>query len=110
MFVAEVVLGSITVEGLIPLFASAVAATFTIHLLGAQGAPFALVHAAPNLNGVDLALLLPIGIAAGALAPPLLILLDRSRRTFRTLPWPLAMRMAFGGLLMGAIAIVGRGV
>src|SRR3546814_9655296 len=48
MFVAEVVLGSITVERLIPLFASAVAATFTIHLLGAQGAPFALVHAAPR--------------------------------------------------------------
>lgn len=106
MFVAEVVLGSITVEGLIPLFASAVAATFTIHLLGAQGAPFALIHAAPSWSGADLALLLPIGIAAGVLAPPFLVLLDRSRRAFKTLPWPLAVRMAFGGLLMGAIAIV----
>src|SRR3546814_19692481 len=65
MFVAEVVLGSITVERLIPLFASAIAATFTIHLLGPQGAPFALVHEAPSRSGADLALLLPIGIAAG---------------------------------------------
>lgn len=106
MFVAEVVLGSITVEGLIPLFASAVAATFTSHLLGAQAAPFALAHAAPGWSGADLALLLPIGIAAGVLAPPFLVMLDRSRRAFKMLPWPLALRMAFGGLLMGAIAIV----
>ncbi|NKF22874.1 ClcB-like voltage-gated chloride channel protein [Solimonas sp. C16B3] len=106
MFVAEVVLGSITVEGLIPLFASAAAATFTMHALGNGGAPFALVQRAPVFDGLDLMLLLPIGIMAGLLGPPFLMLLARSRRLFAALPWPLPLRMAFGGLLMGAITIV----
>src|SRR3546814_12704831 len=59
MFVAAVVLGSITVERLIPLFASAVAATSPIHLLVAPRAPLALVPAAPSISGAGLPFLSP---------------------------------------------------
>jgi CIC family chloride channel protein len=105
MFVAEIVLGSITVDRLIPLFAASVAASFTMHALGNQGAPFALVHSGLALNHADLVLLLPIGLAAGLLAPPFLALLDISRHAFRALSWPLPLRMLAGGLAMGAIAV-----
>lgn len=106
MFVAEVVLGSITVERLIPLFAAAVAATLTVHALGSEAAPFALAQGGAPLGGGALALLLIVGLAAGLLGPPFLALLDRTRRAFLRVPGPLVLRMALGALLMGAITVL----
>jgi CIC family chloride channel protein len=105
MFVAEIVLGSITVDRLIPLFTASVAASLTIAAIGNHDAPFALAHHAQVLDTADLALIVPIGIAAGLLAPPFLALLSRGKTAFGRLPLPLPLRMALGGLLMGLIAI-----
>ncbi|MBV8647313.1 ClcB-like voltage-gated chloride channel protein [Paludibacterium sp.] len=105
MFVAEIVLGAITVDLLIPLFASSVAASLTMLALSNHDAPFALVSglASPGLG--EYVLVVPLGLAAGVLAPLFLRLLAFGKRQFRALPLALPWRMALGGLLMGGIAV-----
>jgi CIC family chloride channel protein len=105
MFVAEIVLGAITVDLLIPLFAASVAASLTILAQGNHDAPFSLVSgvAAPGLG--EFLLVVPLGLAAGVTAPLFLRLLEQGKRGFQAMPIALPWRMALGGLLMGAIAL-----
>ena len=105
MFVAEIVLGALTVDLLVPLFASAVTASLTILAFGHHDAPFALASgvAVPSL-GVYL-LILPIGLLAGLLAPLFLLVLDNSKQAFQRLAIATPWKMTLGGLLMGAIAV-----
>lgn len=106
LFVAEVVLGSITVDRLIPLFTATVAATLVTYMLVGEGAPLALTQAQFLWNSVDLLMLLPVGVLAGLAAPPFLSLLSASKTGFSRIPMPLLARMVLGGLLMGLVAVL----
>ena len=103
LFVAEIVLGSIALEYIGPLIVASVIASVTVHdLLGYAPAfeipPFTLV------SDWELGFYLLLGLAAGHLAPIFLRLLEGSHHGFARLPFPLAGRLALGGLVVGVIS------
>jgi CIC family chloride channel protein len=104
LFVAEVVLGSIAMESFGPLIVASVVSDATSrHFLG-----YGPVYLVPHINfGAtwELALYALLGILLGHAAPPYLALLDRARRGFRRLRWPLPATLALGGLTVGVISV-----
>jgi len=104
LFVAEVVLGSIAMESFGPLIVASVVSDATSrHFLG-----YGPVYLVPHINfGAtwELALYALLGVLLGHAAPPYLALLDRARRWFRRLRWPLPVTLALGGLVVGIISV-----
>jgi chloride channel protein, CIC family len=102
--VAEIILGTIAMESLGPLVVSAVAATLTIHVLTAARVMYkvpAFAEASPWEMGPYVVL----GFITGVLAPVFLISLKHAEKFFVSLKLPIILRLAFGGLLVGTIAI-----
>ncbi len=104
VFVAEIVLGSIDMKNMGPLIVSSVIANTTVHRFLGYAPVYDIPHFHFVSNG-ELGLYVLLGLVAGHLAPAFLALLTRSTHGFRRLRIPLALRMAAGGLLVGAISI-----
>ncbi len=104
LFVAEIVMGSFAMESFGPLLVSAVSADATIHRFLGYGPVFQMppVHFGENWELILYALL---GVLLGHLAPPFLAALAWSKRRFATLPGPLYLKFALGGLIVGLISI-----
>ena len=105
LFIAEIILGSLAMESLGPLVFSSVIATLTVQqpVVGS-----AVVHRAAVSDQLELEML-PyafLGLGCGFLAPPYLRFLQGSERLFQSLPIPIPARLALGGLIVGALAIV----
>lgn len=109
IFVGEIVLQTIAIESLGPLLVAAVTASaVSRQVLGA----------APMFGRPDFSLGSPwelpayvgLGVAAGLVAPLVLVAFDAARRGFARLSVPLPARLALGGLVVGAIAIGVPGV
>lgn len=103
-FVAEIILGTIAMESLGPLVVSAVAATLTVHVL--TDAP--VLYRVPPFGEVSPLEMIPyivLGFVVGALAPVFLVSLKHAERFFVSLKLPIVLRLALGGLIVGAIAI-----
>ena len=105
LFVAEIVMGSIAMESFGPLLVASVSADATIHRLLGYGPVFDVptVHFGENW---ELILYAMFGVLLGHLAPPFLALLVWSKRRFASLPGPLYLKFAFGGLIVGLISMV----
>jgi CIC family chloride channel protein len=105
LFVAEIVMGSIAMESFGPLLVASVSADATIHRLLGYGPVFDVptVHFGENW---ELILYAMFGVLLGHLAPPFLALLAWSKRRFASLPGPLYLKFAFGGLIVGLISMV----
>jgi len=109
MFVSEIVLRSVAIESLGPLIVAAVAANIVVSEL----AGFAPVYHMPHItlaHGMPTLVLALLGLFAGATAPIYLSMLDRFRAWFGKWHGPLWLKLASGGLLVGAISIVEPGV
>ena len=104
LFVAEIVLGSIALEHIGPLIIAAVISNATVHDIFGY-APVYDIPAFSMVSDWELALYLLLGVLAGHVAPVFLSLLERARQLFGRLPRLLALRMALGGLLVGAISV-----
>jgi CIC family chloride channel protein len=104
LFVAEIVMGSFAMESFGPLLVASVSADATIHRLLGYGPVFNVppVHFGENW---ELILYAVLGVLLGHLAPPFLALLTASRQWFSALPWPLSLKLAFGGLIVGLISV-----
>lgn len=103
-FVAEIILGTIAMESLGPLVVSAVTATLTMRVLfNAEQ----LYHVPEfKLNSPwEMGIYIVLGLMAGTAAPWFLRSLKLAERFFVSLPLPLALRLAAGGLLVGVLAI-----
>ncbi len=105
IFVAEIVLGAISVDKLVPLFAAAVSASLLVGALGSDDAPFALVSQAASINAADWLLLAPMALLNGLAAPLFLRLLQAGKAAFRATGLAPTWQMTLGGLLMGLIAV-----
>ncbi|MFT4172926.1 MAG: ClcB-like voltage-gated chloride channel protein [Rhodocyclaceae bacterium] len=104
LFVAEIVLRSIAVESLGPLVVASVVANVTVHVFFDYGP----VYHMPDFQLVsqgELVLHGLLGVVAGLAAPWFLRTLEGARSLFRRLPWPLPLRMALGGALVGLISV-----
>jgi chloride channel protein, CIC family len=103
-FVAEIILGTIAMESLGPLVVSAVSATLTLHVLNAAH----VLYRMPPFREVSVWEMGPyivLGFISGALAPVFLVSLKKAEKFFVTLRLPIVLRLAVGGLMVGAIAI-----
>ncbi len=103
-FVAEIILGTIAMESLGPLAVSAVIATLTVRVLTSAHVLYRVP--AFQLNSpLEMGPYVLLGLISGALAPWFLRSLRQAESFFVSLKFPLVARLAFGGLLVGAIAI-----
>jgi chloride channel protein, CIC family len=103
-FVAEIILGTIAMESLGPLVVSAVAATLTIHVFTTAQV---LYRVSPfhEVSVLEIGPYIVLGFITGVLAPVFLISLKHAEKFFVSLRLPIILRLALGGLIVGAIAI-----
>ena len=105
LFVAEIVLGGISVASFGPLLLAAAIADTVVRHVSRVGPIFA---AAPgNLQSQpELLLVVATGIAAGLLGPLLIGALNRTHRGLAALRWPLWLKMALAGLSVGGLSVI----
>jgi CIC family chloride channel protein len=106
VFAIEVLYGRMEFEVgalLYTMFASAVA--YTVNGVFVGFAPLFKVPAIPTPVFRDYASYAALGVAAGIVATALPVVFYRMRDFFRTLPVPLWMKPALGGLLLGLLGL-----
>ena len=104
-FVAEIILGTVVVEALGPLILAAVVATFTAQLLHGGGP----IYKSPGFylhTHWELILLSLVGVVSGLMGPLYLRFLRAVERLFRKMVIPIPAKLAFGGAIVGALAIL----
>lgn len=107
LFVSEIILQSISMETFGPLVLASVVATLASrHLVGNEPLYRIDVPSVTAPMGFDVIPYMLLGLAAGAAAPVFLLALRASKRAFARLGWPLPVRLAAGGLLVGGLAVV----
>lgn len=103
IFIAEIIYGRLTIRRLGPLMVSSVLANVTVHkVLG-----YAPVYEVPMLRVAslwELPLFVVMGLALGAVAPLFMAILDAARKLADRLPLGLPLKLALGGLVVGAIS------
>lgn len=103
MFVAEVVLGTLAFETLGPLLFASVVATATVRHVFGEAALYQVE--ALNAGGATaLPAYLAVGIAAGIVGPLFLVALRWGARLFVIAEWPVPLRLAVGGFIVGLLA------
>jgi len=104
-FVAEIILGTVVVEALGPLILAAVVATFTAQILHGGGP----IYKSPGFylhTHWELILLSLVGVVSGLMGPLYLRFLRAVERLFRKMVIPIPAKLAFGGAIVGALAIL----
>ncbi len=105
LFVAEIVLGTLSVTTLGPLIISAGVANITMQLTGYYRITYDVKPISLSIDA-SLLLLCALAIVAGLLAPLFLRFLDAIRQLFRKTRLPLPLSLALGGALLGGILIL----
>lgn len=105
LFISEIVFGVISSATLVPLVVSSVVANIVTRQILHYDAVFHMPHF-EFVSGWEVINYLGLGVAAGLVAPQFLRFLDRARSAFSRLPTPLWIRMALGGLIVGALSVV----
>lgn len=106
LFVSEIILRSLAMESFGPLVFSSVIATLTVRQLLGANALYEISIPAVQLNSNwEIGLYLLLGVLAGGIAPLFLWSLRASERLFEKLPGPGALKLAVGGLIVGALAL-----
>jgi chloride channel protein, CIC family len=103
-FVTELVLGSMAMESFGPIVVSSVVANITMREFAGYRPPYEM-PVFPTVTGVEVLLFVVLGLLSGTLAPQFLRLLSASKKRFSTLPLPLPVRLALGGLIVGIISV-----
>jgi CIC family chloride channel protein len=104
IFIAEIVYGTLVIRRLGPLMVASVTANVTVH----QVLGYEAVYKIPPLHVASLWELPPfllMGLILGALAPLFMGVLDGARRLAKRLPLGLPLKLALGGLVVGAISV-----
>jgi len=104
LFVAEIILESLAMETFGPLVFSSVVATLTMRNLLSEK-PLYAIPAIQLQSNWEIVPHLMLGLIAGLTAPWFLRLLRRSEWAFSKLHLPVYLRMALGGLVVGALSI-----
>ncbi|HBP28469.1 ClcB-like voltage-gated chloride channel protein [Advenella sp. FME57] len=105
LFVAEIVLGTLSITTLGPLIISAGVANITMQLTGYYRVTYDVNPMSLSIDA-SLLLLCALAIVAGLLAPLFLRFLDAVRQLFRKTRLPLPFSLALGGALLGGILIL----
>lgn len=104
LFVAEIILGTISTEMLGPLVFSSVVSTLTVHqLLGDR--PTYEIPPFQVISNLEFPLYILLGLAAGIISPAFLALLKGGETLFVRLSLPAYLRLMLGGLIVGVISM-----
>ncbi|WP_427911454.1 ClcB-like voltage-gated chloride channel protein [Ramlibacter sp. MMS24-I3-19] len=104
LFIAEIVLQSLATATLAPLLIASVTAHATVAALVGSASLYRMPDIPPQ-QGPQLLLAGALGLAAGLVAPLYLRLLDLAKRAFGAWHASLPLKMAAGGLVVGALSI-----
>jgi len=103
LFVAEIILGTISMEIFGPLVVSSMVSTFTVHqIMGAR--PTYAIPPFHIVSNWEFPLYLLLGLLAGTSSPLFIGLIKNSESLFTRLHWPAYSRMMLGGLIVGMIS------
>lgn len=103
-FVAEIILGTIAMESLGPLVAASVTAALTVKFLTNAHQLYEVPRFVLN-SPWEIPPFLLLGLLAGLGAPVFLRSLRLAERAFLRPGMPFAVRLALGGLVVGAVAV-----
>ncbi len=105
LFVAEIVLGGISVSSFGPLLLAAAIADSVVRHVSRVGPIFAATPG--TLQSLpELLLVVLTGIAAGLLGPLLIGALNYAHRTLAALRFPLWLKMTLAGLAVGGLSVI----
>ncbi|WP_322996851.1 ClcB-like voltage-gated chloride channel protein [Castellaniella sp.] len=102
VFVGEIILGSMSFQNFGPLLVASAVASLVMHLSG----DYAVRYPMPDLQAMPVELLLPclaLGVLAGVGAAQFLRTIHGVRTVFDRTGLGLPLRLALGGLLLGAV-------
>ncbi|HRL21763.1 MAG TPA: chloride channel protein, partial [Alcaligenes sp.] len=99
VFVAEIVLGTMSMSSFGPLLMAAVSAHITMRTLGDYHAPYEMTGI-QAIGGMDILPFLVLGALIGVAAPAFLKLMNLSRSLFKRTGLGLPLRLTLGGLLL----------
>ncbi|NOL48890.1 ClcB-like voltage-gated chloride channel protein [Pelistega europaea] len=105
LFVAEIVLGSMATQVLVPLLTSSAISYITIQSLGYRS----WLYEIPSIDIVGhkyIVLSLVVGAVSGIAAPLFLRYLDKMKQLFSALKLPEPISLALGGFLLGCLFLV----
>ncbi|MDR1145692.1 MAG: ClcB-like voltage-gated chloride channel protein [Verrucomicrobiales bacterium] len=105
LFVAEIILGTLTMETFGPLVVSSLVSTLAVYQLIGTTPTYlmpATFHVGSNWN---YPLFLLLGILAGMFSPLFLKLLRGGETLFHRLRLPLTVKLGLGGLLVGLVSV-----
>jgi len=105
LFVAEIVLGTMSMQSFGPLLVAAASANIVMRLTGHYTTTYA-VYGMSQIEGVAILPFLLLGVLSGLGAPAFLKILAWSRVQFRRTGLALPGRLALGGLLLGLLLLV----
>ena len=105
LFIAEIVLNSLSMASLAPLIVSAFTANLVVRQLAGYAPTYHMPFSALS-HDVEIMALLPLGLLAGALAPLYLAVLDQAHALFRRWHAPLWLKLGTGGLIVGLISLL----
>jgi len=113
LFVAEIIIGSISMETLAPLLVSSISSAFTVRMIEGEGSLYPVdFGASPGVTAT--VFFLAVGLVCGLCAPVFVTILKAGRRLFSRMPDLPPVNLALGGLLVGLAAmshpeVVGNG-
>ncbi|WP_237173584.1 ClcB-like voltage-gated chloride channel protein [Paracandidimonas lactea] len=104
LFVAEIVLGTMTMQSFGPLMMAAATSNIVMRASGY----YHTIYVMPDIPQIPAAQVLPfvfLGVVTGLGAPLFLKFIDTVKGVFKRSGLPLPLRMALGGLLLGAVLV-----
>ncbi len=105
LFVAEIVLGTMSMQSFGPLLVAAASANIVMRMSGHYQTIYPMAGM-PDIPGIEVLPFIVLGIVSGLSAPLFLKFLDFSRNRFKSTGLPLPARLAMGGFLLGILLIV----
>jgi len=104
LFVAEIVLGTMTMQSFGPLMVAAATANIVMRATGHYHTTYAM-EGIPQIPGEQVLPFIFLGLLSGLGAPLFLKFLDLVKRQFRRTGLPLPLRLGLGGLMVGALLL-----
>ncbi len=104
LFVAEIVIGTMSMQSFGPLLVAAASANIVMRMTGHYQTTYAMTGM-PQIPGPEVLPFILLGAIAGIGAPLFLKFLDYSKRQFQRTGLPLPVRLGLGGLLLGLLLI-----
>lgn len=105
IFIAEIVLGTLSIQSLGPILMAAVSANLSMRMMGHYHALYQMIDV-PRIEAPDIWAFVLLGGIIGVAAPLFLKIMSLSKEQFVKAEIPLWLRLALGGFMLGILLIM----